>query len=251
MISQIGEIVMDDKNNSVTSYLYLGLLSLLIAAVLRSAIEYFDTGKVAFAAKDPLFLILWASFFLALIVFWSLASHLLRCSVCARFSQDTLIFEQGRSRRFCREHLIERFKQEFTACTEKMVVVYPSLEMKRGPYVYEYRAIEDIPEKFRQGPFGRMLTKALSSVGGRCSRCTCNGTVAYFGPGNTPWESVTMRGNGWDDLRKEEITATFQVTCPFCIVDELCFSLSRFEGAFSEGIVMPHNGSGIFISRLR
>jgi hypothetical protein len=132
-----------------------------------------------------------------------------------------------------------------------MVVIYPFLEMKRGPYVYEYRATEDIPERFRQSPFGRMLTSALSSVGGRCSRCTRNGTVAYFGPGNTPWESVTMRGKGWDDLRKEEIPATFQVTCPFCIVDELCSSLSRFEGVFSEGIILPHNGSGIFISRLR
>ena len=177
---------MDDKNNSLTSYLYLGLLSLLIAAVLRSAIEYFDTGKVVFAAKDPLFLILWASFFLALIVSWSLASHLLRCSVCARFSQDTLILEQGRSRRFCREHLIERFRQEFTACTEKMVVVYPSLEMKRGPYVYEYRAIEDIPEKFHQSPFGRMLTRALSSVGGRCSRCTRKRHRGLFRPREYP-----------------------------------------------------------------
>ena len=242
---------MDDKNTSLTPYLYLGILSLAIAAVLRSATGYLETGAVVFAANDSLFLILWASFFLALIVFWSLASHLLRCSVCARFSRDTLIFRQGRSRRFCREHLIERFKQEFTACTEKMVVVYPSLEMKRGSYVYEYRAIEDIPEKFLQSPFGRMLTRALSSIGGRCSRCARNGTVAYFGPGNTPWESVTMRGKGWDDLRKEEITVTFQVTCPFCIVDELCFSLSRFEGVFSEGVILPHNGSGIFISRLR
>lgn len=241
---------MDDKNNSLTPYLYLSLLSLFAAGLLRSAIEYLETGKLVFAASDGLFLMLWTSFFLASIVFRFLATHLLRCSVCGRLSQDTLILGEGRGRRFCREHLIERFRQEFTACTEKMVVVYPSLEMKRGPYVYEYRAIDDIPEKFLQSPFGLMLTRALSSVGGRCRRCRRNGTVAYFGPGNTPWESATMRGQGWDDLLKEEIPATFQVTCPFCIVDELCFSLSRFEGVFSEGIILPHNGSGILISRL-
>ena len=242
---------MEDKTSGLTPYLYLCIFSLFIAAVLRSTIEYLKAGKAVFETNDPLFLILWASFFLALIVSRSLASHLLKCSVCARFSQDTLIFRQGRSSRFCRQHLIERFRQEFTSCTEKMVVVYPSLEMKRGPYVYEYRAIDDIPEKFLQNPFGRMLTRALSSVGGRCSRCARNATVAYFGPGNTPWESVTMRGKGWDYLREDEITATFQLTCPFCIVDEICFSLSRFEGVFSEGIILPHDGSGIFISRLR
>jgi hypothetical protein len=242
---------MDDKNNGLTSYLYLILVSLFAAAALRSAIEYLETGNLVFELKDTLFLILCVAFFLALVVFRSLASHLLRCSVCGRFSQDRLIFSDGRSRLFCREHLIERFRQEFTACTEKMVVVYPSLEMKRGPYVYEYRAIDDIREKFLQSPFGRMLTRALSSVGGRCGKCARSGTVAYFGPGNTPWQYVTMRGKGWDDLLNTEIPATFQITCPFCIVDELCFSLGRFEGVFSEGIILPHDGSGILISRLR
>jgi hypothetical protein len=242
---------MEDKTSGLISYLYLCVFSLFIAAVLRSAIEYLKAGKAVFETNDPLFPILWASFFLVLIVSRSLASHLFKCSVCARFSQDALIFRQGGSRRFCRQHLIERFKQEFTSFTEKMVVVYPSLEMKKGPYVYEYRAIGDIPEKFLQNPFGRMLTRALSSVGGRCGRCARDATVAYFGPGNTPWESVAMRGKGWDYLREDEIAATFQITCPFCIVDEVCHSLSRFEGVFSEGIILPRGGSGIFISRLR
>jgi len=51
------------------------------------------------------------------------------------------------------------------------------LEMKRGPYVYEYRALEDIPEKFLQNRLGRMFTKALSAVEGRCARCARNATV--------------------------------------------------------------------------
>jgi hypothetical protein len=240
-----------DKNTALTPYIYLSLLALLVAAVLRCAIEYLETGRVGFPANDPLFPALWVCFFLALSVFRYFASRLLRCSVCGKLSQDTLIFEEGRSGRFCREHLIERFRQEFTACTEKMVVVYPSLEMKRGPYVYEYRALEDIPEKFLQNRLGRMFTKALSAVEGRCARCSRNATVAYFGPGNTPWESVTTRGKECNDVHNGEIPATFQVTCPFCIADELCFSLGQFEGVFSEGIVLPHNGSGIFLSRLR
>jgi hypothetical protein len=241
---------MNHKNHSSASYLYLCILAFFIAAVLRAAIEYLETQKAAFSANDPVFLILWFCFSMALIVFRSFAHRMLRCPVCGKLSQDTLIFKEGSSGRFCREHLIERFKREFTACTQKMVVVYPALEMKKGPYVYEYKAIEDIPEKFLQSRFGRMLTRALSSVEGRCSKCARKGTVAYFGPGNTPWESVTAKAGGWDDLFKDDIPATFQVTCPFCIADEVCFSLSRFEGVFSEGIILPHNGSGIFISRL-
>ncbi len=239
-----------DRNNTPISYIYISLFALFVAAVLRSAVEYLETGRVGFPANDPLFAALWVCFFAATIVLRYFASRLLRCQVCGQLSQDTLIFEQGRSGRFCREHLIERFRREFTACTEKMVVVYPSLEMKRGPYVYEYRPMEDIPEKFLENRLGRMFTRALSSIEGRCVRCARKATVAYFGPGNTPWESVTTRGKQWDDIGNDEIPATFQVTCPLCIADELCFSLSRFEGVFSEGIVLPHNGSGIFLSRL-
>ncbi len=241
---------MDDKNNRSLSYLHLGLLSFFIAALLESAIKYLETGKVVFAANDALFPILWVSFFLTLIAARSFASHLFRCSVCGKFSQDNLIFRNGTNKRFCRQHLLERFRQEFTASDEKMVVVYPSLEMKRGPYAYEYRAIRDIPEKFLKGPRGHLLSKALSSIGGRCSRCARTGTVAYFGPGNNPWESVKMIERGWDYPQRDEIPVTFQIVCPFCIADELCFSLSQFQGAFSEGIILPHNGSGIFISRL-
>ncbi len=240
---------MDEKNNGLTSYFHLSLFSLFIAALLKCAIEYLETGKVVFTVNDALFPVLWVSFFLALIAARFFATHLLRCSVCGTFSQDSLIFKEGGSTRFCRQHLVERFRQEFTACTEKMVVVYPSLEMKKGPYVYEYKAVRDIPEKFLKGPAGQMLTKTLSSIAGTCSRCARNATVAYFGPGNNPWESLAMRGQGWDFLGGG-IPATFQLTCPFCIADELCSSLSRFQGSFSEGIILPHNGSGIFISRL-
>ena len=239
-----------DKNAAPVPYLYLSLFALLIAAMLRSAIEYLETGRIGLPTNGPLFPALWVFCFLALVLSRHVASRLLRCPVCGKLSQDTLIFEEGRSERFCREHLIERFRREFTACTKKMVVFYPALEMKSGPYVYEYRSIENIPEKFLQSPLGRMFARALSSIEGRCARCARNATVAYFGPGNTPWESVSTRDNQWNDSDRGEIPATFQVTCPFCIADELCFSLSRFEGVFSEGIVLPHNGNGIFLSRL-
>lgn len=243
--------MMKDKSNRLTTYLHVSLVALLAALLLRLAIQYFETGRVAFPADDMLFIVLWVSILLAFLLFHSLATILFKCAVCGRFSHDSLIFRDGPSRRFCREHLIEAFRQEFTACAEKMVVVYPALEMKRGPYVYEYRPIEDIPEQFLQSPPGRLFSKALSSLGNKCGRCSRNGTVAYFGPGNTPWESLNIRGKGWDDYQQAELPATFQITCPDCIVDELCYSLSRFEGAFSEGVILPHNGSGIFMSRLR
>ena len=239
-----------NKNPTLLPYLYLAIFALFIAGLLRAAIEYIETGRVSFPKNDPLFQTLWLCSFLALVIPRYFASRLLRCKVCGEPSQDILIFKEGGSGRFCRKHLIERFRQEFTACMEKMVVVYPSLEMKRGLYVYEYRTIEEISEKFLQSRLGRMFTRSLSAVEGRCARCSRKATVAYFGPGNTPWESAMMGGNPWDEPGGGEIPATFQVSCTFCIADELCFSLSRFEGVFSEGIVLPHNGSGVFISRL-
>ncbi len=239
-----------DSDNRLAGYLRLGLLSFLIAAVLRGAIEYFGTGKLVFAADDRLFPVLWASFFVLSIVFRSLASRFLRCSECGNVSQDILIFSEGPSVRLCREHLVERFKHEFTACTEKMVVVYPALETKRGPYVYEYTAVDDLPPKFLQSPFGLMITAALSSIGGKCGRCSRNATVAYFGPGNTPWESAATGAKGWDEVHREGLPASFQITCPYCIADEVCFSLRQFKGVFSEGVFLPHKGDGIFMSRL-
>ena len=241
---------MNEKRNSPALFLYFGISAFLTAAVLRFAIEYLQTGKAGFSINDRIFVTLAIGVFVVLIFGRYLASYILRCSVCGKLSQDVMIFKGGRSGRFCREHLIERFRNEFTACSDRMVVIYPSLEMKTGPYVYEYRAIGDIPEKFLQSRFGRTMMKALLSIEGKCARCSRDATVAYFGPGNTLWEFVGMRGKQWDDVPNMEMPAIFRLTCPFCIADELCFSLSRFDGVFSEGIILPHNGSGIFVPRL-
>lgn len=234
---------MNEKNAGFARFIYPAVFSITLAAVLRAAIEYVVSRKAVFLS-DGLFFALWAAFFVAIVACRALATSVLRCSVCGRFTRDALIFEQGGSARFCRDHLIERFKREFTAYTDKMVVVYPALEMQKVPFVYEYTPLTRIKAKLLRGPFGRMVTRALSSIDGQCSRCGQKATVAYFGPGNTPWETTLLSGPGNDD----EIAATYQITCPSCIVDELCSSISRFEGVFSGGIILPHNGSGIFVS---
>jgi hypothetical protein len=242
---------MENKKISSTSYLYMILFSFVLSALLWSAFEYLKAGKVTFEIHEPLFLRIWAAIFLIAIVFRSFASRALRCSVCGRFSRDTLVLREGGSRRLCREHLIERFRREFTAFTDKMVVFYPAVEGKRGPYVYEYRTMNDIPEKFLRTGFGRLITKALSSIGGKCSRCGRDATVAYFGPGSMQRGFDATIGTRWGEPGEEEIAARFEITCPFCVVEDICFSLERFEGGFSEGVVLPNNGSGVLLSRLR
>lgn len=228
------------------SFLFQAIVSLVAAALARAAIAFLQSGKPVFSAGDPLFLWLAAVFLLTIGVFQLVASRLFRCTVCGKFSQDIMVFDGKRTARFCREHLVARFRQEFAACDQKMVVVYPALEMKKGPYTYEYRPVDSIPERFLPTPFGRIMTRALASIGGRCGKCGRNATLAYFGPGNTPWTTISSI----HETDTGEISATFLVACPNCIVDELCFSLNRFESPFSEGIILPHGGTGVLMSRL-
>lgn len=231
------------------SYFYLFLFSLAVAAVLRAGGDYLRTGRAAFRMDDPVFLA-WGLFFFALaVLFRLLARRSLGCSLCGRLSQDIVIFQKGPSRRFCRAHAIELFRREFTLFPGKMVVFYPALEMKKGPYAYEYRALEDTPEKFRESAMGRLIATALAAIAGKCSRCGRDATVAYFGPGSVALGSMRLEGAD-RSLSGTGLPGDFQITCPHCIADELCFSLGRFESGFTEGVVLPYNGNGVFLSRL-
>ncbi len=232
------------------AYLHLGVFSLLMALVLRLGIEYLKNRQISFDADDPLFLALCAGFFLLSFLARSLAMRSVRCSVCGTVSHDVLIFGNGESKRFCRAHMIERFRREFTACGEKMVVFHPGLETKRGPYRYEYRAVADMSAKFLQSGTGRLIEQSLAAIGDRRCKCGRAASVAYFGPGSVPWESPHPDGAGMEGLRGLEFARRFLPACPFCIVDEVSLSLARFQGSFSEGVVLPYDGAGAFVSRL-
>ncbi|MCE5335445.1 MAG: hypothetical protein LLG06_12750 [Desulfobacteraceae bacterium] len=237
-------------HSNLRTHVHLIVFSLAMGAIVLLVIEYLMNREVSFRPDDPCFLLLSGGFFLLFLLCRSLAARAVRCSVCGTVAHDVLILGDGESKRFCREHAIDRFRKEFTAHAGKMVVFHPCLESRRGPYRYEFRSVGDMPGKFFQSEMGRLIKLSLAAIGGKCSRCGKDASVAYFGPGSVPWEPVRADGTGMGELHAEEFARRFLPTCASCIVDEVSLSLARFEGSFSEGLVLPYDGEGVFVSRL-
>jgi len=218
--------------------------SIVIAGVIEMALSYLETGHPAIRAR---FWPVAAAVFLIFVAVYRFGTRVSHCSICNKPSKDVLIDSNRRRRLFCREHMLEEFKKAFLGFEKPMVVFYPMLESKDGPYVYRYEAISDIPGKRKTDSVGRLISEALKSISGQCSRCRRTANIAYFGPGTFQWEIKRKGGVDWDLPKLEDITARPEIVCSSCIVDELTYSLQNFSADFDEGIVLPYNGEGVFL----
>jgi hypothetical protein len=188
-----------------------------------------------------------AFIFLVSVVLYRLFPHIFKCSECGRAASDILVFDGQDRQRFCREHMLDAFRKEFIGFRENMVVFYPSLEFKTGGFVYQYRVLEDVPEKYRDGPTGRLLANALGSISGNCSRCGRAANVAYFGPGSFQWLTVRKAGVKREYPKFDEVTVRPENLCRECVVDHVAYSLLNFNSQFAEGIVLPYKGKGAML----
>lgn len=229
---------------SIFPYFPFLVYSIVIAGSIDMALSYLETGHPALSAR---FWPIAGLVFLVFVAVYKLRTRVSTCLICKQPSKDVLIDSNRRSKYFCRDHMLEEFKKAFLGFEKPMVVFYPMLESKDGPYVYRYEAFSDIPRKRKTDPVGRLMTEALQSISGQCSRCRRNANVAYFGPKTFQWE---MKRAGGLDLvlpKLEDITARPEIVCSSCIVDELTYSLQNFRGDFDEGIVLPYDGEGVFL----
>lgn len=167
--------------------------------------------------------------------------------MCKSPATDILVYEGVNRRRLCREHFLEEFKKEFLNFDQNMVVFYPALEFKAGPYVYQYRALDDVPGKYKDDKVGRMIVGALESISGRCGKCGGPANVAYFGSGSFRWEEAASTGEKWDLPRFEDMTVEPQILCRGCVANHLVYSLGNFHSQFQEGVVLPYKGKGVML----
>ena len=229
---------------SLFPYFPFLVYSIVIAGVIEMALSHLETGHPAIGAR---FWPIAGGVFLIFVAVYKFAKGVSPCSICKKPSRDVLIYDNRRRQRFCREHMLEEFKKVFLGFENRMVVLYPLLESKEGLYVYRYEAISDIPRKRKTDSVGRLISEALKSISGECSRCRRTANVAYFGPGTFQWEIKRKGGVEWDLPKLEDITARPEIVCSSCIADELTYSLQKFRGDFDEGIVLPYNGEGVFL----
>ena len=230
-------------------YLPFLFISIFLSATISFTLHYLTTGQTSMDSRSPL---LWgraAGFFILFVLGYKFVPWRRRCCLCQEKARDVLIYPDRKSKRLCRAHLLQEFREVFLKFEGEMVVFYPALELKDGPYFYQFWAINDVPKKLMENKVGSLVKRALLSVSesGSCSRCGRMSTVAYFGPGTFRWEAMKTGGVEWEIPRFEEIRSEPALLCNRCVVDELIHSLRYFNGSFSEAVVLPYAERGVFL----
>lgn len=239
---------MDKQNKSgLSRLLTVFVVGLVVASGTGAAISYFKGQPASLSFVGAMIWGLIAFIFVMSVVLYRMFPRFMRCSECGRPASDVLIHDGTSRQRYCREHMLEAFRKGFLGFNEDMVVFYPSLEFKRGGYVYQYRVLEDVPEKFRSDKTGLMLTSALGSISGNCARCGRPANVAYFGPGSFQWVTTRRAGVKIEYPNFDEVVVQPEILCRECVVDHVAYSLLNFDSQFAEGIVLPYKGKGVML----
>jgi hypothetical protein len=156
---------------------------------------------------------------------------------------------------FCREHLIQHFKEGFLTARQRMVVVYPNLEEKNGNYQYCFVTLKEIeqgyaPDEATNNLIIRLIRGWLDSIQGQCGRCSFKGEVAYFGKEAVKWEKVPgFLGAPFDYPMIHEIRATPEILCRSCAFKNIENSFRTPGPGFNDGVFCPReNEEGIYVT---
>ncbi|MDD5237493.1 MAG: hypothetical protein PHU96_00815 [Candidatus Omnitrophica bacterium] len=191
--------------------------------------------------------ILALGFSLSLLIIERLVISSFKCSICGREGKDVLRYSNRKTKRFCRTHMIDEFKKEFLKIQNKIVVIYPKLEEKRGSsYTYQYYSLSDLKKYNLQEIIGDLVTQGLNSISGACATCKADAQVAYFGADSFRWEHKGGSA-GWELPAIEKINHTAEILCTRCVLDLILPSLRNFKGNFEEPVVLHYAGEGIFL----
>lgn len=233
-------------------YFLLLAMAVFTSLFLMYIYAYFITGSFKTAVKtsenminshDPLFLnSIWVIFLVSLIISFMVKRYLKnshRCSVCGNLGRDLLNTGDKKAKRFCRNHLIEEFRQKFLNFDHKMVVVYPGIEGRKQSYYYTYGYYTkaDLKKYNLSDIAGSLLERGLQSISGKCNKCGVAVNIAYFGKESFQWK---------DDFPTiDKIIQKPEVMCNKCTVDLIIPSLRGFKGNFVNPVEIPRKDEGI------
>jgi hypothetical protein len=191
----------------------------------------------------------------------------MKCAVCRQRTKEFLVVEPvpkqflffkwkgAKVERLCREHLIQRFREEFTKATQRMVVFYPNLEEKHGGYQYSYVLARSIKKGF--GPAREMDVRVsqqvadwLGMITGRCSRCSYPAGVAYFRREAITWQRVPdYLAVRFDYPMIHHVTETPEILCRRCAFENIERSLRAEAPGFEDGILCPYGTEeGVYVT---
>lgn len=155
-----------------------------------------------------------------------------KCSVCGTVTKDEYLSVEGFIS-FCREHLIQRWKKDFTESSYSMIVIEP--DFSRYKYAYLYGTMDDLKEWSYPKEDTDNLSSIMDTISGKtCKGCGEAATVAYFKKEyyNFPYFS--------------KINTLPEYFCKVCVVKNILPLLGSAKTDFIEGVYAPTKDRGVY-----
>jgi hypothetical protein len=158
---------------------------------------------------------------------------------------------------WCREHLLQRFGEEFLKLPQRLVVLYPNLEEKSGGYQYFFAPLGLLqkrgftPEGLLNNTLTAKLAEWLALTAGPCRSCGQPGAVAFFSREKVRWDRRRgFLGTQFDQPVLQEITAPALILCRACAFKEIAASFQAGGPRGFEGGVFlpPDREAGIYLT---
>jgi hypothetical protein len=156
---------------------------------------------------------------------------------------------------YCRNHLIEHFKESFLSSQNKMVVLYPEMEEKHGNYQYFFMTMSQLHDGYAGDPqinnqIVTLVEKWLGYIKNGCSRCSFPAQVAYFSKDKILRDKVpSYLGALFDYPMLHKMQSLPEILCKKCAFERIVPSLQSASPGFYEGICKPEpNQDGIYLT---
>jgi hypothetical protein len=190
----------------------------------------------------------------------------MRCSDCNQKTKEFLVWPRQirkcgmnwdwpKTKAYCREHLIARFREEFVKSPQKMIVCYPNLEEKHSNYEYVYLTLSRMQKGYAPEPeitlkIVELFQTWMRMINGKCPKCGFEATTAYFGKGVIPYEKVpAFLGFRFDYPMIHQTAAKPEILCKSCAFGMIEQSFQSPGPGFEDGVLCPDEyEEGIYLA---
>jgi hypothetical protein len=182
----------------------------------------------------------------------------MHCADCQAFTREYLIHRDVvkswlffcwrglRKSPLCREHLVERFRADFLAAGQRMVVFCPDRGERRTAYQYSYHSFDEMCRLCNvTGPDREIPAKMqswLAAIADHCAGCGATAQVAFFPAAALRWEEVPrLMGVLYDHPLLREVSDEPEILCRACAASQVCQALQAAPAGreFGEGVFSP------------
>ena len=157
-----------------------------------------------------------------------------KCSVCITDCKDLYRDESDRGVSLCRNHLVERWKNDVVSSPFDMVIIEP--DFINYPYGYPYATIPRLKEWFYPKEAQDKVSSFLDSISGKsCNECAnVSASVAFFNKEDFPVPNL------------ESIIAEPAYLCKKCAVKKVEPLIINSPKDFIEGLYAPTHDRVIY-----